>query len=391
MHNLLNPFILSPIIPDDYFCDRQAETESLVRQITNGNNVLLISPRRMGKSGLILHTFERAEIKKSYYTFFIDIYETASLEELIQKLGQEIVGKLSRRGHGALTEFFRSLASLRGVFSMDPTTGMPGFSVGIGEIKRPENTLDEIFAYLEKADKPCIVAIDEFQKSASYEQKNVEAVLRSRIQLLKNTGFIFSGSERSVLAQMFGSASRPFYQSTSMMSLGPIDKDVYADFAVDMFQEYGKKLDRNAVLDLYDLLQGYTYYLQRTMNEAFALLPANAICDRDFLFERIDEILTSNTDAYKDLLSALTTNQRALLSSVAQEGRATNLTSSDFISRYGLVSASSVQSAARALLKRQLLTRTPEKHYYMDDKYLELWLARPNGITLERKLEQMKS
>lgn len=175
------------------------------------------------------------------------------------------------------------------------------------------------------------------------------------------------------------------------MSLGPIDKDVYADFAVDMFQEYGKKLDRNAVLDLYDLLQGYTYYLQRTMNEAFALLPANAICDRDFLFERIDEILTSNTDAYKDLLSALTTNQRALLSSVAQEGRATNLTSSDFISRYGLISASSVQSAARALLKRQLLTRTPDKHYYMDDKFLELWLARPRGITLERRLEQIKS
>ena len=384
----LNPFFLSPNIPDDYFCDRQEETRMLSRLVTNGSNVLLMSPRRMGKSGLIHHLFDRPEIKERYYTFFIDIYETSSLEELVQMLGREIVGKLSRHGLGPLTAFLRSLASLRGVFSLDPSSGMPSFSVGIGELSRPEATLDEIFAYLEKAGRPCIVAIDEFQKVADYEQKNAEAVLRSRIQLLRNTTFIFSGSERSVLAQMFGSASRPFYQSTTAMSLGPIDRSVYADFAVSLFIGTGKSLSHEAVLDIYDLVQGYTYYLQRSMNAAFSLLPVGPSCDRTFLFERVDEILTAQSDTYQDILSALTPNQRALLAAVALEGVSSNITSSEFVHRHGLGPVSSVQAAARSLLKRQLLSRDPQKRYYLDDKFLELWLSRPFGITLDIRLEQ---
>ena len=384
----LNPFVLSPIIPDAYFCDRKKETEDLVRQVINGSNILLMSPRRMGKSGLIHHVFDRPEIKKTYYTFYIDIYETSSLEEFVQKLGQEITSRLSRRGLGPLTGFLRALRSLRGVFSIDPSSGMPSFTVGIGEITRPDVTLDEIFSYLENADKPCIIAIDEFQKVADYEQKNVEAILRSRIQLLSNTTFIFSGSKRSILAQMFGSASRPFYQSTSTMSLGPIARQVYTDFAIRLFNEAGKTLEQDAVVALYDLVQGYTYYLQRSLNTVFSILPDSVICDRSFVFERIDEILTANTDTYQDLLSALTPNQRALLSAVAREGNAMNITSTEFIARHGLGAVSSVQSAARSLLKRQLLTRDTQKRYYLDDKFLELWLARPYGITLDIRLER---
>lgn len=168
----LNPFALSPVIPDDSFCDRKAETETLIRYVTNGSNFLLMSPRRMGKSGLIHHVFNQPEIRKRYATFYIDIYETSTLEEFIQKFGQEIVRQLARIGWGPLNGFLRSLASLRGAFSLDTASGMPSFSVGIGEITRPEMTLDEIFAYLENAGKPCIVAIDEFQKVADNEQKS---------------------------------------------------------------------------------------------------------------------------------------------------------------------------------------------------------------------------
>lgn len=384
----LNPFVLSPVIPDELFCDRKAETEALTRYVTNGSNVLLMSPRRMGKSGLIHHVFNQAEIRKRYATFYIDIYETSTLEEFIQKFGQEIVRQLSRVGWGPLNGFLRSLASLHGVFSLDPASGMPSFSVGIGDITRPEMTLDEIFSYLENAGKPCIVAIDEFQKVADYEQKNVEALLRSRIQRLQNTVFIFSGSERSVLAQMFGSAARPFYQSTATISLAPIDKDVYVSFAAKLCGENGKQVEKSAIEDLYDLVDGYTYYLQRSMNTVFSLLPAGETADRAFIFARIDELMTSNTDAFQDLLSALTPNQRALLSAVALEGRAMNITSTEFIHRHGLGAVSSVQSAARSLLKRQLMTRDPQKQYYLDDKFLELWLTRPHGITLETRLVQ---
>lgn len=172
------------------------------------------------------------------------------------------------------------------------------------------------------------------------------------------------------------------------MSLAPIPCQAYSDFASRMFGSYGKKLDENAVTDLYNLVQGYTYYLQRALNDSFSLLPAGQVCDRSFLFDRINEILTANADSYKDLLSALTPNQRALLSAVAVEGNAMNITSSEFANRHGLGPVSSIQSAARSLLKRQLLTKDPQKRYYLDDKFLELWLIRPAGISLDIRLEQ---
>lgn len=171
---------------------------------------------------------------------------------------------------------------------------------------------------------------------------------------------------------MFGSAARPFYQSTATISLAPIDKEVYVHFAARLCKENGKQVEESAIEDLYDLVGGYTYYLQRSMNTVFSLLPSGETADRTFILSRIDEILTSNTDAYQDLLSALTPNQRALLSAVAVEGRAMNITSTEFISRHGLGAVSSVQSAARSLLKRQLMTRDPQKQYYLDDKFLEL-------------------
>lgn len=385
-----NPFFTTCDIPDSFFCDRKNESEELKRLITNGNNVLLTSPRRMGKSGLVHHVFNDKEIREGYYTFYIDIYETSCLEEFVQKLGREIVGKLSGKGFDAINSFIRTLSSLRGSFTVDPSTGLPSFSVGIGDIVRPEITVDEIFNYLEKADKRCIVAIDEFQQIANYEQSNVEAFLRSKIQLMRNTAFIFSGSEKSLLSEMFFSHTRPFYQSTTMMSLRPIERTVYVAFAKQMFAKYGKQIDQVAVEDTYDLLQGYTFYLQRAMNESFSLLPDGKECDTVFILSCIDGILNANEDLYKDILASLTPNQRAVLSSIAKNGIAQNIMSEDFARSNGLGSISSIQSSVRSLLKKQLITRDAQKRCYLDDKFMELWLIRQFGYTLAYRMGQVR-
>ena len=106
----------------------------------------------------------------------------------------------------------------------------------------PEYTLDEIFAYLEKADKPCIVAIDEFQQITKYPEKNIEALLKGRIQKLRTTHFIFAGSERRIMNEMFFSDKRPFFQSATLLQLEPISLDVYTEFAVRQFRNAGKDI-----------------------------------------------------------------------------------------------------------------------------------------------------
>ena len=106
------------------------------------------------------------------------------------------------------------------------------------DIRSTEATLDEIFRYLEKASRPVIVAIDEFQQVAYYTEKNVEALLRTHIQHCRNARFIFAGSQRHVMGNMFANASRPFYQSVSMMYLECIGLSEYENFANGMFTVY---------------------------------------------------------------------------------------------------------------------------------------------------------
>ena len=170
MRRILNPFIISGYEGPEYFCDRVEETKQLYAEVINGNNVALIATRRMGKSGLIHHCFQLEEIKKEFYTFFVDIYDTRSLAELVIKLSREIVERLKPYGIHALQRFWDCVRSIQTGITFSPS-GEVSFNVQLGDIHVSTNTLDEIFHYLSGADKPCLIAIDEFQQIASYPEK----------------------------------------------------------------------------------------------------------------------------------------------------------------------------------------------------------------------------
>ena len=265
-----NPFILRGYISDAYFCDREKETIDLIREIKNGNNITLIAPRRIGKTGLVQHVYAQEEIKDKYYTFLVDIYATKTLADFIRELGRSILQSLKPKGTKVVEHFLNCLHSLRSSISFD-INGVPSWGVDLGEITSPTTTLDEIFHYLESADKPCIVAIDEFQTISNYKEANVEAILRTYIQHCHNASFIFAGSQRNMMSEMFLSHARPFYQSTSIKTLKAIDREVYADFTTRLFEERQKCIKRETIYQIYDRFDGITWYLQRMLNKIFRL------------------------------------------------------------------------------------------------------------------------
>ena len=226
-----NPFVVGRHVSAPYFCDRSEETDSLVKQLENGRNLALISPRRMGKTGLIMHCFEDVRVSSRYYTFLVDIYATTSMAEFVFLLGKTIFDTLKPRGRQWAERFMSLVGSLRVGFRLDNVTGEPSFDLSLGDIHAPETTLDEIFRYLESAERPCVVAIDEFQQIGTYGEANVEAMLRTKIQRCRRTQFIFSGSRRHIMGRMFQSPSKPFYQSAISLGLGPIPLTAYTEFA----------------------------------------------------------------------------------------------------------------------------------------------------------------
>lgn len=376
MENLivLNPFVVGKYVSDKYFCDREKETEFLIKQVENGRNVALISPRRMGKTGLVQHCFQQSHLSDSYYTFFVDIYATSSLAEFVYLLGKNIYETLEPKRTAWTEKFFQMIASLRVGFKLDAVTGEPGFDIGLGDIQAPRTTLDEIFRYLESADKPCIVAIDEFQQIGSYEEKNVEALLRTKIQQCKQTLFIYAGSKRHLMSNMFHSSSKPFYQSAISMGLEPIPMDAYVEFADRLFEERGKHVSHELVEKVYTMFDGCTWFVQMMMNELFALTGYDDICGVEMLDEARRNVIQAQESNYKDLLSRLAPKQKLLLQAIAKEGVVRGITSSTFIKKYNLASASSVQAALKPLLKNDIVTQN-EDTYRVYDYFFSEWLA----------------
>lgn len=372
---IINPFVLGKYVSDRYFCDREEETAFLIKQIENGRNVALVAPRRMGKTGLIQHCFAQDRVRERYHTFFVDIYATTSLAEFVYLLGKTIYEELKPKRTLWAERFFQIVTSLRMGFRLDALTGEPTFDIGLGDIQAPQTTLDEIFEYLESADRPCIVAIDEFQQVGTYEGKNIEALLRTKIQRCKQTSFIFAGSKQHLMSNMFNSSSKPFYQSAITMGLDAIPMGVYADFAVRLFAEHGRSVDRSLVEQVYTLFGGATWFVQMMMNELFALTPEGGMCGVEKLDTARENIIQVQAHVYKDILARLAPKQKLILQAIAREGEAKGITSSAFIKKYNLSSASSVQSAMKSLLKYDLVVQEGDVYRVYDHFFAE-WLLR---------------
>lgn len=367
-----NPFVTNGYAGAEYFCDRVQETEVLRELLLNENNIALISPRRIGKTDLIWHVFDNPEIQKNYHCFVVDIYATKNLSDFVNMLGKALVDELRPKGRKAWEKFVTMVASLRSEITFD-INGMPVWGVGIGSINNPTVTLDEIFTYLEKADKPCLVAIDEFQQITRYGDETIEATIRTYVQRCTNAHFIFSGSQRHMMNGMFTSPSRPFYQAVTIMNLQPLDLTVYTDFCVGKFEEEGKHLDAKVVTLLYERFEAVTSYMHRVMNVLFSRTDKGATCDVSMVDEAVEFIIRLSSDTYESLLYQMPEKQRSLFLSIAREGKAKEVTSGAFIKRNKLNSASSVSSALKGLLDKDFITED-KNVYSVYDQFFALWL-----------------
>ena len=371
-----NPFIITgEYISDKYFCDRDFETGVIVSNILNGRNTVLISPRRMGKTGLISHALNQDSIKDGYRSFMIDLYSTSSLAEMVMMLSKEIVQKNRSKGEKALASFIQVVKSLRPGAKIDPLTGELKFDLSLGEITQPSNSVEEIFEYLEHSETPCIVAIDEFQQIADYPEKNALAFLRTHVQKCRNTWFIFSGSNRRMMDKLFNSPSEPFYQSCCPLYLDVIDKDAYYDFAAGHFRDAGRELTRDCFDLIYDTFEGHTWYVQRILNEMYAQTNLGTVLKPEHVAMVLDYVTKLGARGFEENFHSLSYTQKELLVAIAKEGKASGITSMAFVRKHSLKSPSTVQSAAKALYESEVITKEGES-YMVYNRLFAIWIRR---------------
>lgn len=372
-NTITNPFSILSYLGPEYFCDRQKETQDLRNALYNGRNVTLSSPRRMGKTGLIQHLFQQIPAKEAH-CFYVDLYHTKNMSDFTKAFAEAVLSQrmtpfIERVGK----EIMQFFGSVRPVFTPDPITGSMQCTVDI-QPRNEEMTLQQIFAYLEQSKQRCYVAFDEFQEIADYSDGKAEAILRTYIQQLKNVQFIFAGSKRHIMTQMFLSPKRPFFQSTQLMSIGAIDEKLYYTFASKHFELHNQHMDETTFHELYTLVNGHTWYMQALLNKIYQN-GSKEISNGDMLLA-LNQWIEENTPAYHTYCRLITDRQFDVMRAVAKEGVVTEPGSSAFLQKYHLGAYSTVRSAILALDEKELLYCDTDGNYSVYDRFFGLWLQR---------------
>ena len=197
--------------------------------------------------------------------------------------------------------------------------------------------------------------------------------MRSYVQFVPNAHFVFSGSKRHLMTQIFNSEERPFYQSTVSMGLEPLHEEIYFDFTRRFFEAKKGSFSQEMFHQVYQRFGGVTRSIQLMLNRLYET--EKHVGSEAQINEAILHIVNQSSMQYEELINLLTDNQQSLMKAIAKDGCVASPQSDEFIKRYNLPSASSVKTALDVLIDKDLVYRTPTG-YIIYDHFLAIWLTR---------------
>lgn len=370
-----NPFLVKGYISPDFFCDREKETAILLSNIENGIDTTLISPRKYGKTGLIQHVF--FQIKEQdipFETIYVDIFATQSLHDFVRVLTEAIITKFPEKSTIG-NKFFSFIKGYKPIVTYDLISGTPQIEFGFHTENEKEYTLKGILSFLNSQNKKVVLAIDEFQQITEYPETNVEALLRTYIQQLHNIRFIFCGSKKTLMTQIFNDANRPFYSSTQQISLNKISNKAYSEFIREKFKP--ATISDEAIQFILDWTKTHTYYTQSLCNEIFAKQLNNIALEH--AHNAANDILEKEASNFLQIRELVPIQQWKLLIAVAKEESVTSVTSANFLTKYQIGSATNARRSLEALTQKELLLESltlESKSYSIYNVFFSRWLAR---------------
>jgi hypothetical protein len=370
-----NPFVLEPYVCKELFCDREEELKRLMSFCRSGVNTTLVADRRLGKTGLIWRFFDEIKRKKlPHRPIYVDIYATQNLSGFVKCFAEAILAQYPE--HTTFGKrFFNFIKGFRPLLSFDPITGSPQIQIAYQLAEQKESSLISIFNFLERQQIPIIIAIDEFQQIREYPETNVEAILRTHIQTLKNIRFIFSGSKKHVMMDMFSNAKKPFYASTQFYKIEAIQKEKYAEFITNLFQKNNRIINSEALDFILEWTKQHTYYTQFLCNRVFESGARKITLD--VVKQCCKQVFLLNEASFFQYRSLLTDNQWNFLIAVAKKNTVYKPTANNFLVKYNIGTPANARRIVSALVEKELLCEhysLEGKYYTVYDVFLSRWL-----------------
>ena len=372
-----NPFIIKSYESKELFCDREEELQLMLRNCINSTDMTLISQRRMGKTGLILRLFDELKTTRpEIHTLYFDIFASRNIDDFI-KLMAEAAMKAFPSKTSMGEKFMTFIKSLRPQLSFDNITGEPQLQIAYQTAHEKEYTLRGLFDFLDSQNEHIVIAIDEFQQIRDYPEQNMEALLRTYIQQTHNLTFIFCGSKKHMMADIFANEKKPFYNSTSFVSLDKISEESYSAFIRRLFNERHRSINDEALQFILDWTRRHTYYTQQLCHTVFA--NGNEAVTIDEVKKACEQLMKQGETVYLQYRQMLTDKQWDYLIAVAKEGCVQQITSAAFLKTHKIGTPSVSRRLADALCEKGLLNDDVAINgttYTLSDVFLSHWMER---------------
>jgi hypothetical protein len=372
-----NPFRFGSVVTGDDFADRRRELLELTRELTQGQHLFLLSPRRYGKTSLILTVLDRLH-GRGVLVAYVDVFRTTTPAQLLELMAGALLRAAESRPERVLRLAMDLLGRLRPQVGSD-TAGRPTLSLDIGSSPRSLLALqEEVLALPErlalKRKRRLVLALDEFQEILRFPGAGLEKAMRSHFQRHRHVSYLFAGSRQTTLQDMATRERSPFYKFGRVMSLGSIPPEEFAPFLEARFKGGGLAVTQEVLDAVLAAADDIPYNVQRLCHQLWALRAgrANRLAERD-IGEALATILDQDTPYFSAAWERLSLHQRRLVQAIARSG-GRNVFASDFLATHRLGSHSSVQTSLRLLLKEQVLFKA-NGEYRIADPFFREWVG----------------
>jgi AAA+ ATPase superfamily predicted ATPase len=387
-----NPFAFGALALDRMFANRERELAELTRDMRNGQDVVLVAPRRYGKSSLVLRAIQEVS-GEGVLVAYCDLMRTPTKERFAAALASTIlenldtpVGQLLDRA----AALFRGLR-LRPVIEVDPDDASLSFSFQAS--RRPEDVDDTIETLLElpgsigaERRRRVVVVFDEFQEVVKLDAA-FPNLMRAVFQTQPEVGHVYLGSKRHVLESIFSDRNEPFWRSARRMDVEPIPEPEFAEFVRARFGETGRDLEQGAAAHLLSITHGHPYATQELAYFTWELAGGDGTVTADHVEAALETVLRSEHNNLARIWELATRNERLVLLALAKEPL--SLYAEQTRARFGLPAATFVQRAVRALVQEDVVEKDADGRYRIAEPFLADWIVRQQsgGVAAARRSE----
>lgn len=368
-----NPFEYGGIVGESSFCNRTQELADLSRAAQNGDRLLVYAERRMGKTSLVQRTAASLD-PASFISVYVDAWPTSDAVSLAKAIATATVQASESRVDKALEAARSVVRRLVPSLTADPDgTPVVQFGARVGDEPEPilEDALDAPARLAERAGKRVVVIYDEVQRLSEYASDAAERLLRSRTQAHSGVAYLFCGSRKHLIREMFMDRDRPLYQAAGHYPIGPIGAEHWLPFVTERFERAARPISSAVVHALTERTDGHPYYTQHLAHALWEITPPGERATEQRLSEALGVVLSRLAYPFTVTWEAMTSNQRALMTGLAARGGA-HVFSSSFLQQIGLAS-SSASRAAESLMQSGVVDRD-ESGYLITDRFLRLWV-----------------